>query len=263
MPYGRSKKSSARSTRRRVTRRSKYSNSISTSKGFQNSRKVTPTSKPFSDVVAGSSVRGGLLIQRSFLPQTMICAHRYTEQLELSAENVAGLTGNEVAFRMNSLFDPNFTLAGHQPFGYDQMGALYNRYTVYKVTIQVRIVEINTSNSPELIINVRPSASVYNLTNKKVWEELERPENVMITGTGELKQWNQTLYIADIEGVTRNKVYSEDSFSAISGNNPGRTPYLSVAVGSVTGSTPSTLTCIVCLEFHTIWSGPAAGLARS
>jgi len=36
-------------------------------------------------------------------------------------------------FRLNSIFDPNLTGVGHQPYGHDTYSTLYNRYRVYKV----------------------------------------------------------------------------------------------------------------------------------
>lgn len=263
MPYGRYKKPSARSTRRRNTRRSKYYNSIPTAKGYKKSQTFVPPIKPFSTVDAGTTVRGGSLINRSFLPQTMICTHRYVEQLTLTADNVTGLTGNEVAFRLNSLNDPNLSGVGHQPYGYDQMSTLYQKYCVYKVHMQVRI-QSQTANQPECCINIRPyNNGSYSLTNKKPWEEMERPGVVVITCNGEMKTWDQTVHIADIEGVPRSKVFNEDTFSAVAGISPIRNPYFSIACGSSSGSTPSDIVVTVAFVFHTVWSSPNAGLARS
>lgn len=42
-----------------------------------------------------------------------------------------GLGANGVySFRCNSLFDPNYTGSGHQPYGYDTLSTLYARYMV-------------------------------------------------------------------------------------------------------------------------------------
>lgn len=56
----------------------------------------------------------------------------------------AGFTMDSVAgnyveyiFRGNSVFDPDFTGSGHQPLGYDQWSAFYNRYRVHGSSIRV------------------------------------------------------------------------------------------------------------------------------
>lgn len=42
------------------------------------------------------------------------------------------------AFRMNSLFDPDASGAGHQPYYYDQITALYNRYSVQNAKLTAK-----------------------------------------------------------------------------------------------------------------------------
>jgi len=36
-------------------------------------------------------------------------------------------------FNLNSIYKPNRTYAGHQPYGHDTFAQLYNRYRIYKV----------------------------------------------------------------------------------------------------------------------------------
>lgn len=40
-------------------------------------------------------------------------------------------------FRMNSVFDPDYTATGHQPYGFDQWKVLYNHYVVEACTAEV------------------------------------------------------------------------------------------------------------------------------
>ncbi len=41
-------------------------------------------------------------------------------------------------FAFNDLFDPDVTAAGHQPYFFDELSAIYQFYTVYDMTITVR-----------------------------------------------------------------------------------------------------------------------------
>lgn len=52
---------------------------------------------------------------------------RYVDTVELN-----GLNGNlgVTLFRANSCFDPDFSLGGHQPLGYDEWSNLFNHYCV-------------------------------------------------------------------------------------------------------------------------------------
>lgn len=40
-------------------------------------------------------------------------------------------------FRFNTLFDPDSSLGGHQPYGFDQWMAMYNRFTVISATARL------------------------------------------------------------------------------------------------------------------------------
>jgi len=53
--------------------------------------------------------------------------HRYCETISINTG--AGYAGDYV-FLANSLYDPNVTGTGHQPYGFDTMTTLYDHYTV-------------------------------------------------------------------------------------------------------------------------------------
>lgn len=64
----------------------------------------------------------------SYQPRWMQCNMRYCEQF---LPTILTGTSLDQVFRANSLFDPDRTGVGHQPRGFDQMAALYNRYRVH------------------------------------------------------------------------------------------------------------------------------------
>jgi len=60
----------------------------------------------------------------------------YSEQTDLAVG--AGDTYNSFKINLNSLFDPNATIGlGHQPRGFDQLAALYNKYVVTSCRIEI------------------------------------------------------------------------------------------------------------------------------
>lgn len=74
---------------------------------------------------------------------------RYCEVITLtSASNGVG----KYCFRMNSIFDPDQTGTGHQPYYYDQLSALYGRYVVLgsKLTAEFAV-------QPSAIATAQPS----------------------------------------------------------------------------------------------------------
>jgi len=86
--------------------------------------------KPAVKYVSGSITR------RSGLGNKTSCALIYADRYQITGA-AAGVPSIQ-CFRVNSFFDPDFTGIGHQPLGYDQMAALFERYIVtgckYKIT---------------------------------------------------------------------------------------------------------------------------------
>ncbi|AXQ66120.1 MAG: putative capsid protein [Circoviridae sp.] len=68
-------------------------------------------------------------------PDELVTTLRYADVITLTS-TVGAVATN--AFRMNSLFDPDSTGTGHQPYYFDQLAALYNSYTVIKSNLKVQ-----------------------------------------------------------------------------------------------------------------------------
>lgn len=66
-------------------------------------------------------------IFRPMLSNSLVSGHRYSESFSLNA--AAGLLAHHY-FRANDMYDPNGTGVGHQPMGFDEIGALFNHFTV-------------------------------------------------------------------------------------------------------------------------------------
>jgi hypothetical protein len=77
------------------------------------------------------------------LQKSEIVKMRYVQTLQ-----IANGTGHVAYhFRANSLYDPDYDGAGHQPMGYDQMAAKYNHYQVLGSRIKIRPVLSGTSTA--------------------------------------------------------------------------------------------------------------------
>lgn len=69
-------------------------------------------------------------------PLKMMMVHKYFETVDVS--NTSGSTA-VYQWRCNSLFDPNYTGSGHQPFYFDQVASIYSHYTVIGAKISVKV----------------------------------------------------------------------------------------------------------------------------
>lgn len=82
----------------------------------------------------------------------------------------------DYVWNLNSLFDPNRTGTGHQPYGYDQYTALYARYRVFKVYYTlitctptagaVYQVSVGASNDSSTVTNASLAAESPNYVTK-------------------------------------------------------------------------------------------------
>lgn len=68
---------------------------------------------------------------------------RYCAEINLNP--VSGGMASHV-FRANDLFDPDVTSVGHQPYGFDQLMALFNHFTVIGSTCKVQQYNSSTTS---------------------------------------------------------------------------------------------------------------------
>lgn len=77
------------------------------------------------------------VIQRTPNPfgNTMLVKMHYGHMTGLTANGLT--TASRVTYRLNSLFDPDQTGVGHQPYQYDQLNLIYQRSLVYAAAVKL------------------------------------------------------------------------------------------------------------------------------
>lgn len=71
-------------------------------------------------------------------PATGMFRFRYSTNISINA--AASASPTEHTFRANSLFDPDLTGVGHQPYGFDQKMLFYNHFTVLGCKVEARFL---------------------------------------------------------------------------------------------------------------------------
>lgn len=125
-------------------------------------------------------------------------------------------------FRLNSLFDPDFTGGGHQPLQYDQYGAWYNHYLVTDCTTTIMITQTNSKDFPVVLTYAVKTNST--ITANSIDESLEQGNrSVMQLGYAGSGSSSKTLVrpasVAKYHGVRSIKT-SDDHFTGLVGANP-------------------------------------------
>lgn len=83
---------------------------------------------------------------------------KYHDRIQLTPA-VGNYYFDSYLYRANGCFDPDFTCGGHQPYGYDQWGYLYNNYTVLASSITAVFEDVTLSNQTGLRCFVAPASS--------------------------------------------------------------------------------------------------------
>jgi len=91
------------------------------------------------DVVAPGTV---VSLKVAPCPNTMRTKLKYTERVSLTA--TSGIYTQQF-WKLNGMFDPNYSGTGTQPEGFDQWMTLYDRFRVYKSKIKVTITTVGST----------------------------------------------------------------------------------------------------------------------
>jgi len=196
-------------------------------------------------------------LQPGFLqvfPLRLTTSLSYADQFTMYGINSLDTFGTEQVYRLASLYDPDFTGAGHQPYGYDQITPWYQRYQVNSATIKVTFSD-PSKDGMYIAVMVKNLNDPATLVNSTLSQARERP-NVWLkplNNTGEQKQvFTKRLDFAQFMGLTKQQWQNDwSNTSALVTTNPGYTPYLQIAVCDGTAAATAGNVKVTCeIIFH-------------
>lgn len=141
-----------------------------------------------------------------------ITKQKYSEAFTLNA-----LNGYSQTMNLNSVWDPNRTGIGHQPYGYDQLTPIYNRYRVISCSYVIHAY----SGTAPIRYGVFPCNEVPTTMNN-MSELCENPRTrwaIQIPG-GATSVVKGKVYIPSLVGRTKQQYMADDRFQADVGANP-------------------------------------------
>jgi len=104
------------------------------------------------------------------LPKSKLFKFKYNQEISLNP-SAGGVAENHV-FSANGLYDPDITTTGHQPYGFDQMMAMYNHFTVVGSKIKVTVPSNQASYPCRYAIFLRSeSTSLSGLDPERLLEQ--------------------------------------------------------------------------------------------
>ena len=183
-----------------------------------------------------------LVVNRALapIPQRYITKMKYSEYVATDATGM-------YRFNLNSIYDPNRTGTGHQPYGFDTMATLYNRYRV--ISCGWRIQCMRGYNSDPVQIGAIPSNESLTFTTLSELRENPRAKYILQNPGAPVQQLTGKSYLPSLVGRTKQQYMSDDSYQAQVTNSPGELALLNILTTSNTDGVVGYISIQVLLEY--------------
>jgi len=137
---------------------------------------------------------------------------------------LAGGLNQSWGYNLNSLFDPDATGTGHQPYAYDQWSQFYGRYLVRRCRVRVLFAQSNDTSDTIVICGALNGFSGGTLTQLQAQDLAESPfskSDLLDRGSGQVRrEMTFNFDLAKISGATRVKYAADDRYAALISANP-------------------------------------------
>jgi len=151
----------------------------------------------------------------------------------------ATTVATQQTFNLNSLFDPDRTGTGHQPYPYDLIGGvLYNRYRVLRAKWRVCIGPANnTVEALAVPMNSLPPVSITDKATFEAAKEFWKTKSKMVPATGQDVTFSGNNALNALAGATITEYKGDDRYEAVYSASPSEVIALVVAVYNANSST--------------------------
>lgn len=188
------------------------------------------------------------------MPNSYRCIMTYADSYSLSTLISSKNFAAAHWFRLQSIYDPDFTSGGHSPYGYSMMAGIYSKYKVVGTKVIITFndpsadgvlvgVKMTTVNDPSdltgtfSVLAEQPQTwiNAINNTGSQVITFSKYFPSYMALGVTKL-QWNANI----------------GEYTSLFGSNPAQSGHIRIAIASQPGA--GILTCNVNfrLEYHVI-----------
>lgn len=184
------------------------------------------------------------------IPQRMIVKHKYATSVSVST---AGAPYGQYQFNLNSMYDPDRTGGGHQPYGRDTYASLYNRYRVISVSYRVAAISGNAARVIQVAVVPTNQSTIIPL-NMAEAREFPRCKYVIQQPGAPQQYVSGFVSIPSLMGRTKAQYMADDAYQAQSSASPTELAILNLFAGAITDDLLSeTMYFNVEMEFTTEW----------
>lgn len=178
---------------------------------------------------------------------------RYVDKAQINPSTAGAAAYYQ--FRINSIFDPNYTGTGHQPLMHDQFAAIFEEYLVLEVKYRVSFV--NTGTDTYIVgtqvndVDTTDTILEYTIEQGNAeWAHLASG-----SGSPSVKEFIGVVDCAKLQGRSYSQYRANDNAGAGFGNNPADPIYLNCFAADSFGDDPAAVDICVELEMKVLLRG--------
>jgi len=173
------------------------------------------------------------------VPSTKKIKLRYSTNLAFGS--LSGII-NKNQFNVGSIHDPDYTGAGHQPFGYDQLAALYKQYVVLGAKVTAKFRQASANNIPHHVgAWLDRDLSISESSLSAISEKSKNRRNFSILATNSNATTSVVCYYSLKGFYSETDAMNDHRYIGEFGSSPSNWPVINVAVQPVDQSSTSSV----------------------
>ena len=228
-------------------------NKLTSKQNNMNARRRIQAARGTAKAIAAAQIATSGSLTMNVLPRRLMRTLRYAETFSLST-GTAGVIGTVVTILLNSLFDPNNSGTGHQPYGFDQLASFYQQYVVHGVRFQLITNTIGGTAEVCVAYQIFPTAGGVSIAGISTDAATEKSTVSTFTsgssGNVRARSVRGAIQMHQVFGLTKAQYAAQtDQYGAAVTTNPALGGYLEVGIGSYSGSAGETLSVQIVLDF--------------
>lgn len=185
--------------------------------------------------------RSTVLVNRALQPiaQRYIAKMKYSEVFSLSA------LSSTFRFNLNSIWDPNRTGIGNQPYSRDTFETIYNRYRVIKCSWVITAYNANQGIRVAAILgngDISPSGVSDIVTNPRCKFIVQYPGG----NTNKLKG---SVYLPSLMGRNKSQYMADDNYQAQMNASPSELAVLNIFGANLADAAVDSTNCQITLTY--------------
>jgi len=177
-----------------------------------------------------------------------------------SITEAAASAGALYQYRLNGVYDPDFTGVGTTATGYTTYAAAFGFYRVLGVTVRLTAVATTTALTGFADVIVAPTASTTITSSQTAWRSIPGAIRRQITplaqGGHNMAKLVVSYDLPKILRVTRAQYSIEDDYASVVGASPGLPAVLNVMVVGVGSANVYSISYTIDITYDVQWSKP-------